>query len=259
MGTIELSAAQGVATIAIDNPAQRNAMTLAMWESLGDIVGRLAQRPDIRVLLLRGVGDAAFVSGADIKEFETVRSDPRQTARYNAAIARAQGALADIEKPVIAAIGGICYGGGIGLAAACDLRHAAEDARFCMPAARLGLGYDARGMRRLVQVIGAARASELFFTARVFDGIEAVRIGFAHAAHPRDRLMDEAAELARRIAALAPLTLRAAKLAIRHVSGDPGIPADQVEDAVAACFRSEDYREGRRAFEQKRKPVFTGQ
>lgn len=258
MGTIELGIDRGVATVTINNPERRNAMTLAMWQSLGSTVGGLDARQDVRLVVLRGAGEQAFVSGADIKEFEALRSNPEDVARYNQAIAYAQTALMQCAKPTIASIAGVCFGGGIGLAAACDLRYAATDARFCMPAARLGLGYAQDDMQRLVDVVGPVRAAELFYTARVFDGNEAARIGFVQAAYPGAALLDEVAAISARIADNAPLTLRAAKLAIGQILGHDGISRGQVRAAVEQCFQSEDYREGQAAFKQKRNPAFQG-
>lgn len=258
MGTIDLVIDRGIATVTINNPERRNAMTLAMWQSLGSTVIGLDTRQDVRLVVLRGAGERAFISGADIKEFEALRTDPESVARYDQAIAQAQAALMQCAKPTIASIAGACFGGGIGLAAACDLRYAASDARFCMPAARLGLGYAQDGMRRLVEVVGSVRAAELFYTARVFDGNEAARIGFVQAAYPADMLLSEVAAISARIAENAPLTVRAAKLAIGQILGHDGIDPGQVSMAVEQCFRSEDYREGQAAFKQKRDPVFHG-
>lgn len=256
--TVTLAVNDGVATLCIRNPGQRNAMSLSMWRRLGELTESLEQRPDVRVVLLRGEGREAFISGADIKEFDTLRSTPDGVARYEAAVSRAQAALARGSRPVIAQIAGLCYGGGIGLAAACDLRYAAQSTRFCMPAARLGLGYAASGVRRLVAVMGGARVAELFMTARVFDGDEAQRIGFVHAAHPDGHLDDAVGALARRMTQLAPLTLRAAKLALRHIQGDASATEASVNAAVSQCFGSDDYREGQQAFREKRTPVFIG-
>ena len=162
-----------VATITLSNPGRYNAMSLAMWMQLADTLDMLRSKVAVRVVILRGDGDKAFVSGADISEFNTQRNDPASVAVYDDAVDRAQTALAQFPCPVIAAISGICYGGGLGLAMACDMRYASPNARFRMPAARLGLGYALKGMKRLVDVLGVARTSEMFYTARVMDGATA--------------------------------------------------------------------------------------
>jgi enoyl-CoA hydratase/carnithine racemase len=249
----------GVARIVVNHPERRNAMRFAMWTALGDAVERLEADPGVRVLLLEGAGDQAFVSGADISEFATLRATPEAVAAYDAAVHRAEQALATCAKPVVARIRGFCHGGGMALAMACDLRYASETASFRMPAGRLGLGYPLPGVAQMVHGIGAARAAELFFTARTFDGREAERIGMAHRCHPADRLDEEVDRIVAAIADNAPLTLRAAKLAIRAVLAGPHAPTErQVQDAVQACFLSSDYIEGRTAFTEKRPPRFDG-
>jgi enoyl-CoA hydratase/carnithine racemase len=259
MGTIDFEVVGAVARIVINNPARRNAMSVSMWAALADAVVRADSAPEVRVLLLRGAGEQAFVSGADISEFGARRDDPATAADYENMVTRAQSSLIQCGKPVIAAIRGVCYGGGMGLALACDLRYGTADARYRMPAARLGLGYAMGGMRRMSQVIGPARAAELFFTARVFDGIEAQRIGMVHASFEPAQFDSEVDAIAEMIAANAPLTLRAAKLALRAILDDtPDADAEQVQRAVRACFESEDYREGRTAFAEKRPPRFQG-
>lgn len=257
MGTVRLDRDAGVATLTLDNEARLNAMSLSMWTALADHLDALAQDDGTRVVVLRGAGGRAFVAGADISEFESQRADPDAVARYDAQVDRAQGALARFVRPVIAAIGGVCYGGGIGLALACDLRLAAPDARFRMPAARLGLGYAPRGMRRMVEVLGPARAGELFYTARVFGAADAARIGLVN--EVREDVFAAAHEMARDIAANAPLTVAAAKLAIRAADSDDAALLAQAEAAAARCFGSQDYIEGRRAFMEKRTPRFTGE
>ena len=258
MAQISLSLQDGIATLVIDNALRHNAMTMGMWLQLADTVRQLNGRDDVRVLLLHGAGDKAFVSGADISEFETQRSSPAGVAAYDAAVDGAQSALAACDRPVIAAIQGICYGGGMGLALACDLRLASRTARFRMPAARLGLGYAYKGVKRMVDLLGPTRAGELIYTARVLDADEAQRYGLVGSLH--DDVLADAQALAREIAANAPLTVQAAKRAIRAVlDRDPdGAGRRAVDAAVQACFASQDYAEGRAAFAQKRAPVFRG-
>lgn len=254
MGDVHYAARAGIATLTIANEARRNAMSLAMWERLADHLQAAEEDAAVRVVVLRGAGEQAFVSGADISEFDAQRSGAAAVARYNGAVDRAQGGLQRLRCPAIAAISGVCYGGGIGLALACDLRYAAPGARFCMPAGRLGLGYGLDALARMSAVMGVAAASELFYTARVYDAEGAARLGLVHAV--QDRVFDWADALAADIAANAPLTLAAAKLGFRAIL-DPAARID-VQAAVEQCFASQDYEEGRRAFREKRKPRFTG-
>ncbi|WP_144637804.1 enoyl-CoA hydratase [Bordetella genomosp. 13] len=250
----------GVLRIRFVNPARFNAMSLSMWDTLGRLLEQAAQRPALRAIVLQGEGERAFVSGADISEFGERRNDPEQTARYDRAVAGAQGALTRSPVPTLALIQGVCMGGGMGLALACDLRYCNASARFRMPAARLGLGYGREGVKRMCDVLGAARAADLFLTARTFDGAEAARIGLAHEVFADTDFAAQALARVQAVAGNAPLTLRAARLAMRHVLGGNEAPAaQQVDDAVQACFRSRDYQEGQAAFREKRPPVFTGQ
>jgi len=259
-GTVRVERDGAIAHVVLSNPARYNAMSLAMWHGLADALDTLNADAGVRVIALRGDGERAFVSGADISEFGEQRSDPRGVALYDEAVARAQRTLADTAKPTIACIRGVCMGGGIGLALACDLRIATANARFRMPAARLGLGYALSGMQRMVGQIGAAAATELFYLARTFDGAEAMRVGLVHRTYAPDRFDDECARYLADIAGNAPLTLYAAKLAIREAQRPPGErDAETVDRAVRACFDSDDYREGRAAFAEKRPPRFTGQ
>lgn len=246
-----------VATVTLSNPGRFNAMSLGMWHALGDTLARLDADTAVRVVVLRGDGDKAFVSGADISEFEGQRSDPAGVQAYDMAVRRAQQGIMDLRCPVIAAISGICYGGGLGLALACDLRYAAPNARFRMPAARLGLGYALDGIKRMVDVLGPARSAEFFYTAQVCDAPLALQMGLLNALH--DDVFAHVQQLAAGIAGNAPLTLAAGKLAFNTVlDGCDTARASAVDAAVRACFESSDYAEGRAAFAEKRPPRFTG-
>lgn len=249
----------GVARIYLSNPSRYNAMSLSMWHELARLTMDAQQDADVRVLLLMGAGDKAFVSGADISEFEHQRGSPEQVAQYGAAVHDAQHALSTCSKPVIAGIQGVCMGGGIGLALACDLRYCADNTRFRMPAARLGLGYDVEGIRRTVDVIGAARTADIFFTARQFDGREAERIGMVHQSFKPEVLIAALETIVAEVALNAPLTLNAAKLALRHVLNDSEAQdLGVIDKAINACFTSNDYKEGQQAFREKRQPKFSG-
>jgi enoyl-CoA hydratase/carnithine racemase len=254
--SVEIDGA-GVALVTLSNPARRNAMTLAMWQTLSETMVQLSDDRRVRVVLLRGQGEAAFASGADISEFAQVRSRPEDVVFYDACVEQAEAAVGACRKPVIAAISGACYGGGVGIAASCDLRYINPSARFSVPAGKLGLGYALSDIKRLHRLMGAAGTTELLLTAKVYAGQDAVDRGLAHAcvtdvfAHAMDQ--------AQQMASLAPLTLVSVKLALQHLDDVPGAPdRSAVDAAVQACFASEDYVEGRTAFAQKRTPQFKG-
>lgn len=257
-GRIEREITGGIAWLRIHNPRRYNAMSLAMWRELARQVQALDTDPDVRVVVVTGTGDRAFVSGADISEFATLRDSTEQVDAYGLAVHEAQSALAASNKPTVALINGICMGGGIGIALSCDLRFCVSSARFRMPAARLGLGYDLDGLRRAVQVMGYASTTDIFFSARTFDGMEAQRLGLVNRCFPAEHFALQAQAVLAEMATNAPLTLTAAKRALRHILDATQVTPDEVEVAIRACFESEDYREGQRAFADKRDPVFTG-
>lgn len=249
----------GELRIRISNAKRFNAMSLKMWEELERTVTSANERDDVRVVVLSGEGNKAFASGADISEFSERRTDPEQSARFNTALRSAQEALSQCVHPTVAVVRGVCMGGGMGLAMACDLRYCTNRSRFRMPAGRLGLGYELDGIKRWVNVLGAARTAELFFTARLFDGVEAARLGFVNESFDEENADFLMAKRVDAIKGLAPLTLRAAKLALRHTSNESSVPDREiVEQAIRDCFASEDYREGQQAFLGKREPRFTG-
>lgn len=259
MGTVVLERDGAIARVRISNVARHNAMSRTMWLELIDVIKAVEKDDALRVLVLFGDGDKSFVSGADISEFEQRAESKAASAEYARAVQQAEEGLIACSKPVIAKIRGLCFGGGLGLAVSCDLRYTTTTTRFRMPAARLGLGYGLDNMRHIVTAIGAPGAADIFFTARIFDGQEAERMGLVHRAVAESELDAHVDEVAGQIAGNAPLTLRAAKMAIHAASGVPDAAQEQaVADAVARCGDSEDYIEGRTAFMEKRTAQFKG-
>ena len=248
-----------VGRVVFSNPAKYNALTWEMWAGLPAALEELDADDAIRLVVLEGAGSKAFVSGADISQFESGRTDPVAQARYNAAVEAAYLAPVRCGKPVVAKIRGVCMGGGLGLAAACDLRFCTDDSRFRMPAGRLGLGYNVVGVRRFLSVLGLQNTLDIFFSARIFDAAEALRMGFVSRVEAPATFDAAVDAWCQATAGNAPLTLRALKRTATELIRDPGDrDLAAVEAAIAACFASDDYREGARAFMEKRAPVFRG-
>jgi enoyl-CoA hydratase len=249
-GRVQIQVDGPIGWLILDNPERRNAVDLAMYEAIAAAAGSLAATPGMRLVVIRGAGDEAFNAGSDISEFTEKRMGAEAAASYAAVEHRAHDAVLDLPMPVLAMIHGPCMGGGTALALCADLCYAADDASFAVPPARLGVGYPPRGSRALAQAVGSATALELIYTASPVDAAEALRIGLVNEVVAKDQLENRVRDVAARIAANAPLTLRAAKLALRS---DPAADA-----AAAACFDSADYREGLEAFAAKRRPEFEG-
>jgi enoyl-CoA hydratase len=260
-GTDQLlvEAADGIAVLTFNNPAKRNAMSVGMRTALPGALAALAQDPEVRVVVCTGAGGKAFVSGADISEFGERRTAPEARAEYDATFAAIDRAWKALDKPVIAMIRGFCIGGGLLTALQADIRIASEDSQFGVPAARLGLGYGFGGVTALTTLVGPAVTAEILFSARRYGAAEALRVGLVNRVVPGDRLEAEVMSLATTITQNAPLTVAAAKVAIR-AAGQPADRRDltRVSEMVEACFLSDDYREGQRAFAEKRPPRFSG-
>jgi enoyl-CoA hydratase len=249
----------GIGWMIFNQPEKRNAVSFAMWQAMAAVLDDFERDPQVRVIVLTGAGDEAFVSGADISEFEERRGTPEAVKVYNEVSGNAHKKLYGASKPVIAMIKGVCIGGGMGIALGCDLRICGDDSRFAVPAAKLGLGYAFDGIKRLADVVGPSFAKEIFFTARIFSAEEARVMGLVNRVVPKAEVEAYVRDYAARIAANAPLTVKAAKMAIEATTKDPDRrELGRVDAAVNACFDSEDYKEGRRAFMEKRKPAFQG-
>lgn len=249
----------GVGWMTFNNPDRRNALKLEMNKAVVHILDAFETSDEVRVVVMHGAGDKAFVSGADISEFEENRSSPEGRERFDEVFGNAGRAFASLQKPLIAMIQGFCMGGGLATALHSDLRISADDGQFGIPAARLGLGYGFEGLKNLVHIVGPTMAAEIMLTARRFDAHEAYNMGLINRVVPAAELLSTVTELAATIAANAPMTVRAAKASIRETFKDPSRrDVAQVQAMVEACFQSDDYKEGRRAFMEKRTPDFKG-
>jgi enoyl-CoA hydratase len=258
-GKILQNVADGVGVITFNNPEKRNAMSLEMWEGLGNALIELRDDPDVRVVIMVGAGDKAFVSGADISQFEKTRHNAEASEEYSRRSAAQRALLADYPKPTIACIRGFCLGGGMQVAMLADIRLASDNSQFGIPAARLGIAYGYDGLRHLVSLVGPSWARLIMYTGMRIDATEALRIGLVDRVLPDAELWGATMEIATTISGNAPLAIKAAKLTIAQVLKDPGQrDMDAIKQIGIACMDSEDFREGRRAFMEKRKPKFSG-
>ncbi len=253
-----------VGWLTFNNPARRNAISIDMWEAMPRVLEAFERDPAIRVVVLSGSGDKAFVSGADVSQYEKDRSSAAGVRRYEEIAEGAQQRLCNCDKPTIAMIRGYCLGAGINIALSCDLRLAADDAKLGVPAAKIGLGYRLSSTKNLVDTVGHANAREMLITARQFSAGEALAMSLLHRVAPVAELDALVAAYCAMIAANAPLTMRNSKRIIREILGagdaspDAAMRAAACAALVRECFDSQDYVEGRRAFMEKRRPVFRG-
>ncbi|MBA4790470.1 MAG: enoyl-CoA hydratase/isomerase family protein [Rhizobiales bacterium] len=257
---IDLAAEPGLAVLRLDNAARRNAISAAMWEAIGAFARTVGERTDVRVVLVEGTA-GLFSAGADISGFAEGRAGGAGDTSYDDLVEATCRLVEAIPQPVIAAVEGICFGAGASLAASCDLRVASAEASFAVPAARLGLGYDIRGIARFRRVFGPGGTAALLFTADRMPAPEAHMLGAVQRIVPVGETAAVARAIARRIASNAPLTLRAAKTALRALAAEAASTealADEARALAARADASADYAEGRAAFSEKRPPRFTG-
>jgi enoyl-CoA hydratase len=258
-GNILQRVSDGVGVITFNNPEKRNAMSLEMWEGLGNALAELRNDPNVRVAILTGAGGQAFVSGADISQFEKERHNAQASEEYSRRSAAQRALLADYPKPTIACISGFCLGGGMLVAMLCDIRIAADHSQFGIPAAKLGIAYGYDGLRHLVSLVGPSRARLIMYTGMRIDAAEAARIGLVDRILPGAELWDATMDIACTIAGNAPLSIQASRITIAQILKDPDKRDMKAIDAIGrACMDSEDFREGRSAFMEKRKPKFQG-
>ncbi|MBC5765724.1 enoyl-CoA hydratase [Ramlibacter albus] len=245
--------------IRFNNPAKHNALSVDMWEAVPPLLDAAREDERVRLVVFSGAGTKAFVSGADISQFEDMRAAKEAVKHYEAMAEKTLTGIHDFPKPTLACIRGYCIGGGVNVAIACDLRIASSDSVFSIPAARLGLGYRYSAMKNLVDLVGPGTAKDLFFTARRIGADEAKSIGLITRVAPTDGLDALLAEYTTSIGENAPLTIETAKYITREVlRASPEIDLEQCTARIRGCFESADYTEGRTAFMEKRKPVFKG-
>jgi enoyl-CoA hydratase/carnithine racemase len=257
-GQVKIERDGSIARMLFDHPKRRNAITVDMWDAIPEIVQSLQEDSDIRVVIMRGAGSEAFVSGADISEFEKTRTG-NAGREYDALTARAFAALQSLEKPLIACIHGFCIGGGAAIALTADLRYAADDACFSVPPARLGLGYHTAGIRTLIRIVGYSETADLLFTGRRVSADEARHIGLVNEVFAKGSLDASVDELAQMIATNAPLTIRSAKISLQELAKlEAERDTARIRASIERCYQSDDFKEGVRAFLEKRKPEFRG-
>jgi enoyl-CoA hydratase/carnithine racemase len=249
----------GIGIVVFNNPEKRNAMSLEMWEGLGNALTELRDDAGVRVVVLVGAGDKAFVSGADISQFEKNRHNAEASAEYSRRSEAQRALLANYPKPTISCIRGFCLGGGMQVAMLTDMRFSAENSQFGIPAAKLGIAYGYDGLRHLVSLVGPSWARLIMYTGMRLDSAEALRIGLVDRVLPDSELWNATMDIARTIAGNAPLAIQAAKITIRELLKDESQRDMEAIKAIGnACMDSEDFKEGRTAFMEKRKPQFKG-
>jgi len=247
----------GIGHLVLNQPEKFNAISFEMWQGIRTVIEDHSHDDEVRVIVVSGAGGKAFSAGADISQFEKQRENKEAIENYNTMVKEAYAALSTTEKPTVAKIDGYCFGGGLAMAICCDLRIASEDATFSIPAAKLGLGYGYDVLRQLVDLVGVAYAKEILYTARKFNAREACNMGLVNRVVPQESAEKYVNDFVKNIAGNAPLTIRAAKIVIGDILKDSDSrDREKCNRLIDTCYESDDYKEGRQAFMEKRKPLF---
>ncbi len=255
LATIE----HGVGRLIFNQPEKRNAVSLEMWQGIGDVLENFQENDTVRAVIMSGAGGRAFASGADISEFDQHRANAQQRKQYAEISERGHYWLSHFDKPLVAMIHGFCIGGGLAIALNADVRFATPGSKFGVPAARLGLGYEYAGLAKLARLVGPSSARDIMITARFLETDEALRIGLINFVVAEEELETRVNDYVAQIVRKAPLTVRAAKAAVNAFERYSDLEAArELTKMVDACFDSEDYKEGRLAFAEKRSPDFRG-
>jgi len=256
---IKIAYAGEIAIVYFNQPQKHNAMTLSMWQETTQAFQEFQQRSDIKVIVMAGAGDRAFVSGADISEFKDKRNNAEKAREYAQISEQARQAMIAIEKPLIAMIQGYCFGAGLDIAMRADIRIASDAAVFSIPAAKLGIAYGVESIQLLTALVGPTHAKDILFTAKRIDSSHAQHIGLVNECVAQEKLYEHTLSYARRIAQLAPLTHRASKAVVNACLQNPDEQKQkQLQALIDSCFASRDYQEGQQAFKEKRTPEFLG-
>lgn len=243
-----------------NNPKKRNAISIEMWEAVEKILTVFEEDDNIRLIVMKGAGDKAFVSGADISQFEKSRSDASAAQEYEKISSTARDKLANLRKPLIAMIQGYCLGGGMGIALQADIRIASEDSRLGIPAARLSIAYGFDYINKLTNLVGPSFAKHILFTGERLSAQEALRIGLVNQVTSKDDLEQVIRDYANVISENAPLSIMASKFSVDQTREDESKRnMEKIQEMSQICFNSKDYTEGRKAFMEKRKPAFLGE
>jgi enoyl-CoA hydratase/carnithine racemase len=249
----------GIGWLTFNQPEKRNAISMEMWQAISTVADIFKDDASVRVVVLSGAGGKSFAAGADISEFEKSRASADNEAKYAKISTAARISLENLGKPVIAMIQGFCIGGGLGTALLADIRIATPESVFAIPAARLSIAYGATGLRRLVALVGPSVAKDILFSARKLSATEALSIGLINRIVDADKLVSEVTQYALTIAANAPLSIQYSRMTVDMIAGDlSDYDTARIDAMYKTCFNSADYAEGRRAFMEKRPPVFTG-
>ena len=257
--TLRVEKRGAVGWIVFDQPDKRNAINGAMWRGIPPAMEKFDADPQVRCVVFRGAGTDAFSAGADISEFESRRANEEAVGQYDDLLDQVLHSIQSSPKPSVAMIYGYCFGGGVEIALACDLRYCATSARFSIPAAKLGLAYNVEGHKRLFETVGHARAREIMFLGRRYSADEALAMDLVHRVLPDAELETFTEQVIAELAANAPLSIANTKTILEEYAKSVGAPDHaRMRAAIERCARSEDYKEGRRAFMEKRKPAFKG-